>query len=124
VIQLLVGPASSILFMSDAGAKTEEALLAHHSNVRSDIIIKGQHHSGASGSGAFLDAVQPRLIIASSRDFPDHERISDAWAEELQRRGIKLFRQDQTGAVTLRFSHDGWEAQSYVTGETFLSANQ
>ena len=47
-----------------------------------------------------------------------------AWAEELQKRGIKLFRQDETGAVTLRFHHDSWEAQSHVTGETFRSANQ
>src|SRR6266705_4878117 len=39
VIQLLVEPAASVLFMSDAGIKTEEALLAGHSNVRSDIII-------------------------------------------------------------------------------------
>jgi beta-lactamase superfamily II metal-dependent hydrolase len=98
--------------------------LASHSNVRSDIIIKGQHHSGQSGSEAFLDAARPRLIIASSRDFPDHERINDMWAEELQKRGIKLFRQDETGAVTVRFHHDAWEAQSYVTGEIFRSANQ
>jgi hypothetical protein len=64
------------------------------------------------------------LIIATSRDFPDHERISDAWAEDLQRRGIKLFRQDQAGAVILRFGHDSWEAQSYLTGEIFRSNNQ
>jgi len=124
VIRLLVGPAASILFMSDSGIKTEQALLAQHSNFCSDIIIKGQHHSGQSGSEAFLDAVQPRLIIASSRDFPDHERISDAWIEELKERGIKLFRQDETGAVTLRFRHHSWEAQSYITGEIFRSANQ
>ena len=124
VIRVLVGPATSILFMADSGVKTEEALLASHSNVRSDIIIKGQHHSGQSGSEAFLDAARPRLIIASSRDFPDHERINDMWAEELQKRGIKLFRQDETGAVTVRFHHDSWEAQSYVTGETFRTANQ
>jgi beta-lactamase superfamily II metal-dependent hydrolase len=124
VIQLLVAPATSILLMSDAGIKTEEALLAHHSNVRSDIIIKGQHHSGESGSEAFLDAARPRLIIATSRDFPDHERISDSWAEALQKRGIKLFRQDETGAVMLRFGHHSWEAQSYFTGETFRSANE
>jgi competence protein ComEC len=124
VIRVLVGPAASILFMSDSGIKTEQALLAQHSHFRSDIVIKGQHHSGVSGSEAFLDAVQPRLIIASSRDFPDHERISDAWAEDLLKRGIKLFRQDQTGAVTLRFGRGGWEAQSYVTGEIFRSANQ
>src|SRR6266566_4580060 len=124
VIHVLVGPAASILFMSDAGIKTEQTLLACHSDLRSDIVVKGQHHSGESGSEAFLDAAQPRLIIATSRDFPDRERISDTWAEELQKRGIKLFRQDETGAVTLRFHHDSWEAQSYVTGETFRSANQ
>lgn len=124
VIHVLVGPAASILFMSDSGIKTEQALLTRHLDLRSDIIVKGQHHSGQSGSEAFLNAARPRLIIASSRDFPDHERISDTWVETLQERGIKLFRQDQTGAVTLRFRHDGWEAQSYFTGEIFRSTNQ
>jgi competence protein ComEC len=124
VVHLLVAPATWILFMSDSGIKTEQALLASRLNLQSDIIIKGQHHSGESGSDAFLDATRPRLIIATSRDFPSYERISDAWAENLRERGIKLFRQDETGAVTLRFRHNGWEAQSYFTGETFRSANQ
>jgi competence protein ComEC len=124
VVHLLVAPATSVLFMSDSGIKTEQALLASRLNLRSDIIIKGQHHSGESGSDTFLDATQPRLIIATSRDFPGYERISDAWAENLQKRGIKLFRQDEAGAVTLRFGHNGWEAQSYVTGESFRSSSQ
>jgi competence protein ComEC len=124
VIQLLVQPATSILLMSDSGIKTEQALLQSKFNLRSDIIVKGQHHSTESGSEAFLDAVRPRLIIASSVDFPDHERISDAWIELLQRQGIKLFRQDETGAVILRFGDKDWEAQSYLTGETFRSASQ
>ena len=124
VVHLLVAPATSILFMSDSGIRTEQALLANHFNLQSDIIIKGQHHSGESGSEAFLDATRPRLIIATSRDFPGYERISDNWAENLRKRGIKLFRQNETGAVTLRFRHDGWEAQSYFTGETFRNANQ
>jgi ComEC/Rec2-related protein len=124
VIHLLVGQRASILFMSDSGIRTEQALLADHLNLRSDIIVKGQHHSEQSGSGAFLDATRPRLIVATSCDFPEQERINDTWAEDLQRRGIKLFRQDQTGAVILRFGSDHWEAQSYLTGETFRSANQ
>ena len=114
VIHLLIGTAASMLFMSDSGITTERALLTGQLNLRSDIVVKGQHHFGESGSEAFLDAARPRLIIATSRDFPDHERISDAWAEQLQRRGIKLFRQDQTGAVILRFGRDRWEAQSYL----------
>jgi competence protein ComEC len=123
VIHLLVAPATRILFMSDSGIRTEQALLVSHLDLRSDIVIKGQHHSGESGSDAFLDAVQPRLIIATSRDFPGYERISDAWTENLQKRGIKLFRQDETGAVILRFRQDSWEAQSYFTGEIFRSSS-
>jgi competence protein ComEC len=109
--------------MSDSGIKTEQALLESHLDLQSDIIIKGQHHSGESGSDAFLDAVQPRLIVATSRDFPDYERVTDAWRENLQKRGIKLFRQDETGAVVLRFGEDSWEAQSYFTGEIFRSSS-
>src|SRR5438874_2527350 len=123
VIQL-VAPSTSILFMSDSGEKTENSLLAYGLNLRSDIIIKGQHHSGQSGADPFLDAVRPQLIIATSRDFPEYERISDKWAEHVRARGIKLFRQDETGAVTVRVGRDGWEAQSYLTGETFRSTSR
>ena len=124
VVQMLIPSSTSILFMSDSGLETERALLAYGLDLHSDIVIKGQHHSGQSGSDAFLDAVRPRLIIASSRDFPEYERISDDWVERVRARGIKLFRQDETGAVTLRFDRDGWEARSYLTGETFRSSSQ
>ena len=124
VIQLIVAPSMSILFMSDSGEKTENSLLAYGLNLRSDIIIKGQHHSGQSGADPFLDAVRPQLIIATSRDFPEYERINDEWAERVRARGIKLFRQDETGAVTVRVGRDGWEAQSYLTGETFRNSSR
>ena len=124
LIQLVVAPSTSILFMSDSGQETENALLAYGLNLRSDIIVKGQHHSGQSGSDPFLDAVRPQLIIATSRDFPEYERISDEWAEHVRARGIKLFRQDETGTATVRVGRDGWEAQSYLTGETFRSSRR
>lgn len=121
VIQVFVAQSGSILFMSDSGKETERALLLSGTDLRSDILVKGQHHSGRSGSDDFLDAVQPQLIIATSRDFPEPERISDEWAANIRARGIKLFRQDETGAVTLHFGQRGWEAQSYITGEIFRS---
>jgi competence protein ComEC len=124
VIHLLIAPSMSILLMSDSGKKTEDALLASGADLHSEIVIKGQHSSGESGSCPFLDAAKPRLIIAASRDFPEYERISDEWAANLQKRGIKLFRQDESGAVTVRVRRDGWEVQSYLTGETFRSSSQ
>jgi competence protein ComEC len=122
VVQLSVKSAK-ILFMSDSGYATEKWLLTSGADLRSEILIKGQHHSGNSGSDAFLNSVQPRLIIATSRDFPEHERIPDEWSERVRTRGIRLFRQDKTGAVQLEFGQRDWEARAYVTGEIFRNAN-
>jgi competence protein ComEC len=124
VLQLVLSSGTRVLLTSDSGIKTEDWLLRRKADLHSDILIKGQHHSEESGSEAFLDAVRPRLIIATSRDFPEHERLSDNWTENVRARGIELFRQDETGAVTMRFRRDGWEAQSYLTGETFRSSSQ
>jgi ComEC/Rec2-related protein len=122
VVQLVMNPTVRVLFMGDSGVETEKALLRSGVDLGSDILIKGQHHSLASGSAAFLEAVRPRLIIATSRDFPENERIKDEWVEYLRQCGIRLFRQDQTGAVLLKFSAEGWEARSYMTGEIFRSS--
>jgi len=124
VIRLLIPPERFVLFMSDSGAETERTLLSNGSDLQSDILVKGQHHSGISGPAPFLDAVRPRLIIATSREFPEHERINEQWAEQLRARGIKLFRQDETGAVELNFSGDEWSARAYLSGEVFRSVSR
>jgi beta-lactamase superfamily II metal-dependent hydrolase len=110
--------------MSDIGAEAEPALVSNGSDLQSDVVVKGQHHSGISGSAPFLDAVQPRLIIATSSEFPEHERISEQWAEQLRAHGIKLFRQDETGAVELTFIGNEWSARAYLTGEVFRSVSR
>jgi competence protein ComEC len=107
------------LFMSDSGPPTEKFLIQTYPNLQSNILVKGQHHSGLSGSEAFLDHLRPQAIVATARDFPESERIKPEWAESVQARGIKLFRQDETGAVQIRIFGDRWEATTYVTSETF-----
>ena len=124
VIRLSIAPSTFVLFMSDNGEETERALLSNGSNLQSDILVKGQHSSGSSGSAPLLDAVRPRLIIATSREFPEHERIREQWAEQLRARGIKLFRQDEIGAVELNFSNQEWSARAYLTGEVFRSVSR
>lgn len=123
VIQLAT-PSARILMMSDSGDPTEEALLESNLDLRSDILVKGKHHTAASSSDRFLKAVSPRLIIATSRDFPYSEHISEEWLNRVSALGIKLFRQDESGAVRLRFGPNDWEAQAYLTGETFRSSNR
>ena len=124
VVQLVIEKRTRVLFLSDSGAATEEKLLRSGIDLHSDIIVKGQHHSGISGSAEFIDAVHPQVIIATSRNFPNSERITDEWAEMVRARGIKLFRQDESGAVELKFFRTGWVARSYLTGDTFRSTSR
>ena len=125
VFQLRLQNRPQILFLSDSGARTEHELLrTQRSTLATSIIVKGQHRSGVSGSAEFLAAVRPKIIVATSRDFPNSEHITDDWAAMVRAHGIRLFRQDQTGAVTLRFYRDHWEARSYLTPETFRSSNR
>jgi ComEC/Rec2-related protein len=119
VLQLFVAGRSTALLMSDSGPVTEQALLRNYPELRADVLIKGQHHSGESGAPEFLGRVGPHAIVATSREFPESERLKPERVEDVRRRGIRLFRQDETGAVQLRFFNDRWEATSYVTGETF-----
>jgi ComEC/Rec2-related protein len=124
VVQLILPGNTRVLLMSDSGEATERALLERRGDLRSDLLIKGQHHSGASGSRDFLDAVQPRAIIATAREPAENQRIKEDWAEMLKQREITLLRQDKTGAVRVRFFRDHWEATPFLEGETFRSTSR
>jgi ComEC/Rec2-related protein len=124
VVQLILPGNARVLLMSDSGEATERALVAQQADLRSDLIIKGQHHSGVSGSPNFLEIVQPQAIIATARESAENQRIKEDWAEMVRARGIKLIRQDRTGAVSVRFFHDHWEATSFLEGEIFRSTSR
>jgi ComEC/Rec2-related protein len=124
VLQLLVDGKPRVLLMSDSGEATERALLTNPSELRADVVIKGQHRSGISGTAEFLDAVRPQLIIATSRDFPENERLKEEWVAMVESRGIKLLRQDLTGAVRLLIFRDRWQAVPYLTSQTLRSTSR
>jgi competence protein ComEC len=124
VLQLLVFGKPRVLMMSDSGETTENILLEKYPDLRCEILIKGQHHTGVSTTPAFLDRVQPQAIVTTYREFPESERLKPEWLDEVRSRGIKLFRQDETGAVQIRLFRGRWEATAYVTGETFRNATR
>ena len=124
VIQLRIEKKFRVLLVFDSGRATERLLLARPNELRSNILIKGQHYTGQSGSAQFLDAVRPELVVATSVDFPAHERVADDWAQMLREHGIQLLRQDRTGAVRLQFFRDHWRANGFLDQETFRSSSR
>lgn len=109
-----------ILFLSDASFATEQWLLANaREEIRCDILVKGRPRNGPSGDAEFLAAATPRVVIASATDFPESEILPPAFAALLEERGIRLFRQDHTGAVTIRIFSKHWEVSAFLGGQQY-----
>jgi ComEC/Rec2-related protein len=96
-----------ILFTSDAGLGTEMKLLDSALDLSADVIIAGRHQSDLSLSDAFLERVNPAVIVASNEAFPPEERLNPKQVAFWQASGIQVLDQEQTGAVTLSIDKAG-----------------
>jgi ComEC/Rec2-related protein len=96
-----------ILFLSDAGWRTERAMLESGRDLSADVIVAGRHRNDSTMGDPFLAAVKPRAIIAGHADFPPEERVPAAWHAACENAGIRVFHQGRTGGVTLVPGEDG-----------------
>ncbi len=117
----LEGAGVRVLLMSDAGFNTEQWLLENEPDLRADLLVKGEHGKDHSGTPDFLRRVDPRAIIASGPDPYAPARGRDGWARSVRASGTELFRQEESGAVRVRVTADGFEARGFVNGQTFTS---
>lgn len=109
-----------ILFLSDAGPSTAQWLLENqHTDITADILVVGRHKSRIMPDGGFLRAVNPSLAIASAAEFPNNEPVPPEWADLVRSLGIRLFRQDETGAVTIRPAAGSYTATGFMNASEF-----
>ena len=113
-----------VLFMSDSGFATEQWLLENEPDLRSDIVVKGQHAKDLSGTLDFLARVQPRAVICSALAYGQPAETLDAWEQSVTAHEIAVFRQDRAGAVHLEIRATGYEIRARVTGQTFAKKRQ
>ena len=93
-----------ILFLSDAGPVARNRLLKEaRDRLTADILVTGIPRSGFPVDEEFLDAVRPSLLITSGADFPASESPDQEWCRRIAARGIRLIRQDISGAVRIEF---------------------
>jgi ComEC/Rec2-related protein len=95
-----------LLLTSDAGAKTEARLLESGKDLSADVIVCGRHRADSSLGDQFLDAVNPRAIIASNSQFPREEHLDLRQAGYWKSRGIHVLNQRDTGGVTIRVEEE------------------
>jgi competence protein ComEC len=105
------------LMMSDAGATVENRLVTGGEDLRAAFIIKGRHGKEESCTAAFLDAVRPAAVIQVVNQRPSSRYLQPDVRDRLRERGIKFYRTDETGAVTVRLTKAGYLVQTYFPVE-------
>ncbi len=106
-----------ILVMGDLGVEEERDMLASGIDLSSDIVIIGRHGRTYSGSIDFLKATGAQAVIASSSTYPKRETPTKFWRDAVEKIGIHLFVQDETGAVLMDFDPDQLRLESYLNSE-------
>jgi beta-lactamase superfamily II metal-dependent hydrolase len=120
VLQLQCG-STRALFMSDSGFSTEQWLLDNEPDLKSDIVIKGQHSKDLSGTLDFLARVAPKVVVCGSLGYAEPVEKLDAWEKSTTAQGIDVFRQDHTGAVRIDIGDGGYEVQGFLNDQIFRS---
>ncbi len=94
--------------MADTGETVERRLLKEARDLRAQLIVKGRHSTESSCTDAFLDAVQPDAVVVAASVRPIERYPEPELRERLQRRGVRLIRTDEAGAVTIRLTKRGY----------------
>jgi len=98
VTRLTYGQAS-LLLTGDIGARVEEDLVRDSAPLRSTILKAAHHGSCSSTTQAFLDAVDPELVVIS---VGADNRFGHPCQEVLERlEGLPVYRTDEHGAVEI-----------------------
>ena len=92
-----------ILFAGDAEYDAEMDIMRSGMNVKCDVLKIGHHGGNDATSADWLDAARPKIAVISvgrSNSFghPQREVLS-----RLEARGVRIYRTDHHGAVTVRF---------------------
>ena len=100
VLELRLG-AVSLILPGDVGPAVE-ATLADALAPSALRVLKAAHHgSRTSSTAAFLDAVQPAIVLASAGRANRHGHPDPAVVARVRERGAALYRTDRDGAIAV-----------------------
>lgn len=119
LVLMIETPAGRALLTADAGFATEQWLLENEPDLRADVYLKGHHTSDLSGTDDFLLRVQPSVVICTALRYGQPPSTLDPWSAAVRARGITLYRQDESGAVSVKIRRDLLEARPFLRGQPF-----
>jgi competence protein ComEC len=102
-----------VLLLSDLGHAGQNALLnGDTNNLRADIVVAGVPDDGEPLGDAFLDFVQPRVIVIADSDFPVQRHPSQALRDRLAQRNVPVFYTSEMRSVTITIRPGSWKVEA------------
>ncbi len=95
-----------ILFIGDAGRRTEQALLGSGADLQADVIVAGMHESDLSLTQPFIAAVKPQVIIVPRPAGCAMDKHRSFQKIEWRKMGISIIDQVDTGGITITVGAD------------------
>jgi competence protein ComEC len=116
VLRVIDAAGRSLLLTGDLEAEQEQRLLlADAQALRSGVLVVPHHGSQTSSTGAFLDAVQPRLALIQAGYRNRYGHPAPSVLQRYADRGIAVLRSDGRGAWTWPAGTD--EEAAYCEGD-------
>jgi competence protein ComEC len=109
----------TLLLPGDVERETDRTLLAWGERLRATILKVAHHGSRTSSTPAFLDAVQPEVAVISAGRGNTFGHPAPEVVERYQKRGVRLYRTDQDGAVTVVVTKDRMRVSTMIRGYRF-----
>ncbi|RKG32630.1 DNA internalization-related competence protein ComEC/Rec2 [Acinetobacter tianfuensis] len=113
-------PYQSFLLMGDAGWKTEYQLLQDYPDLHADVLVLGHHGSRHSSSYEFLQAIQPKLAIASAGKFNRYGHPSLLTKTRLKALQIPMLNTAEQGSIRFLMQQGHVEIKNYRTQRRWL----
>ncbi len=102
----------SMLLTGDAEAQTEERMISKDANLQVRILKVGHHGSKYATSENFLKAVKPEVAVISDGANNRYGHPSPDVLSRLKAAGVKLYRTDLQGEITITSKGDGYEIKT------------
>ena len=98
-----------ILLPGDAEQNAEAAVA--RLDCQAEILKAGHHGSHTSTSAPFLEVVDPRYVVVSTRSSPNRHGVHPSVRQRIEARGIPIWRTDFHGGIRIRPQGEGHEIQ-------------
>jgi len=111
VLHLRYGKATALL-TADAGFTAEDRIMRSGEEISAELLKVGHHGSRYSTSEVFLDRVAPKVALISAGRDNSFGLPSRTTIRNLQNKGIRIYRTDQSGTITMSTEGSTWSCTS------------